>query len=54
VFGGLVASFVNRWICDGLLGAAEKYYSAPFLGVDQDRSIAMPGLEEKGGAGCFQ
>jgi len=38
VFGGIVACMVNRWICDGLMCAAEKYYSAPLLAVDQDES----------------
>lgn len=40
VFGGLVACFVNRWICDGLMYAAEKYYSAPVIVLEQDPATA--------------
>ncbi len=40
VFGGLVACFVNRWICDGLMCAAEKYYASPIIVMEQDPETA--------------
>lgn len=40
VLGGLVACFVNRWICNGLMCAAEKYYSSPILVMEQDLESA--------------
>ena len=36
VLGGLVSYFVNRRICNGLMCAAEKYYSSPILVMAQD------------------
>jgi hypothetical protein len=35
VCGGLVACGINRWICDGMMRAAEQYYSAPVIVVDR-------------------
>jgi hypothetical protein len=40
VLGGLVSFFVNRWICDGLMRAAEKYYASPFIVIEKDPGTA--------------